>query len=142
LENSIFKKDWHDKVILIVEDNLSCYRYFEEILKRTGVTIVHLETGPDAIDYCCYTDKQIDLALVDILIPFINGVEVIREIRKCRHGVPIIAETAYSSPDVRRKSFMAGCHEYLVKPIPPQVLIATLEHYLFPEGKVVRMQFC
>ncbi len=127
-------------MILIVEDNLSCYRYFHEILKRTGAGIVHLETGPEAIEYCCDTNKPLDLALVDIQIPFINGIEVIREVRKCRKGIPIIAETAYSSPDVKRRSFLAGCHEYLVKPIPPQHLIDTIEHFLLPGGKVVNIQ--
>lgn len=137
MELSFFNKDWKGKVIVLVEDNLSCFRYFSEILKHTGATIVHLETGPEAIEYCCYSVKPADILMVDIQIPLINGVEVIREVKKCRKNLPIIAETAYASPDVKKRSFIAGCHDYLVKPIAPEHLINTLEYYLFPRVKAV-----
>ena len=130
-----------DKVVFIAEDSNTCFRYFEEIIKRTGATILRAETGTEAIEIACRQNVPIDLALIDIQIPFVNGIDVIKEIRKKRNGIPIVAETAYNTSDVKRNCYIAGCHEYLVKPIPPQQLLQVLKHYLLPETKeeVVRV---
>jgi CheY-like chemotaxis protein len=88
------------------------------------------ETGPEALELCCLRREYYDLIMVDVQIPFISGIEVIREVRRSRPSLPIIAVTAFSSNDIKRRCYIAGCHEYLVKPIPPGSLLDILKAYL------------
>lgn len=67
---------------------------------------------------------------MDILIPFISGIELTREIRKINKKVPVIIVTAYASKEVKEKSFLAGGNDYLVKPVLPDHLLEVLADHL------------
>jgi len=132
LDQPILMSNWMNKSVLIVEDSHSCFKYFTEALKRTGVLLTRAETGPEALEICCRRRQQFDLIMVDIQIPFINGIEVIREIRRQQPGRPVIAITAYSSNDIKQRCFVAGCYDYLVKPVTPGILLRSFRAFLEP----------
>lgn len=95
-----------------------------------------VKNGLDAIEICCSEDQNIDLVLMDVLIPFVNGSEATREIRKYCKELPIIAISAYDTFDNRERCFLAGCNEFISKPVLPQKLLETMASYLEPMGEL------
>ncbi|MDA3952496.1 MAG: ATP-binding protein [Bacteroidales bacterium] len=122
-------KNWENNTILIAEDEDSNYRVLQMALKRTNVNILRAENGKQAIEIC-KANKKINLVLMDIKMPELNGIEATIEIKKARPDLPIIAQTAYAMQDDEEKTIEAGCIDYLCKPIKTSVLISTLNKYL------------
>ena len=115
--------------IVIVEDDVSNFRYFETVLKKTQANIHWIKNGRDAINYCTDSSNHIDLVIMDILIPLISGIDATREIKKARKDLPVIAVTAYVSGDIQEKCFMAGCDEFMYKPLLPKQLLDSIKHF-------------
>lgn len=130
------KYDWKDKIILVVEDDDANYLYFKSLLKKTSAKVVWKKNGHDALNFINDPDQQIDLILLDVLIPFVNGIEVTRELRKKRKNLPVIVVTAYTSKEIRQSCFLSGCNEFLVKPVLPEKLISTIARYLHEDEDV------
>jgi DNA-binding response OmpR family regulator len=93
-------------------------------------------TGKEFVDYVNLGDNAIDLVFMDFLIPLINGIECIRILRKERKGTPVIMITAYSSEQSKTEAYIAGCNEYILKPIYPEKVFFLLEKYLAPGIKI------
>ncbi len=125
--------NWKGKTILIVEDDVPNYRYFEILLQETNARILWSKNGRDAVDIYCSSGENIDLIIMDILIPLITGIEATRIIKKHNKDIPIIAVSAYATRDNKEGSFLAGCDEYLLKPILPKKLLETLSSFLDTE---------
>jgi DNA-binding response OmpR family regulator len=117
------------KNIVIVEDDLPSVRYYETMLRNSGATVKIFHTGKEFVDYFG-TNPPIDLVFMDFLIPLINGIDCIRIIRKERKNVPVIMITAYSSEQTKKEAFIAGCNEYILKPVYPEKLFFLIEKYL------------
>jgi len=130
LDTKIYPYNWKGKVILVVEDDDPNFKYFEFLLKEVNADIIWVKNGLEAIEACCSADQKIDLVLMDVLIPFVNGADATREIRKYQKELPIIAISAYDTFDNRENCFLAGCNEFLTKPILPEKLLETLACYL------------
>lgn len=126
--NNITEYNWSDKKILIAEDELINYRLLEVILSKTRVTLLHGKNGREALNLF-RQNPDIDLILMDIKMPELDGCDVTREIRKVNPSVPIIAQTAYALDDERLKSIEAGCSDYITKPINKKDLIALIASY-------------
>jgi len=124
-----FVKNWKKNTILIAEDEDSNYRVLQMALKRTNINILRAENGKQAIDIC-KANKKINLVLMDIKMPEVNGIEATKEIKKLRPDLPIIAQTAYAMSEDKKSTMEAGCVDYLPKPIKAKVLISTLNKYL------------
>jgi PAS domain S-box-containing protein len=107
---------WPDKTILIVEDVASNYNYLDFLLKKTGAKILWAENGKDAIIQAEEHDA-IDVILMDIQLPDLNGLEATREIKKMRPDLPIIAQTAFALSTDEQEVYDAGCDAYIPKPI-------------------------
>ncbi len=122
--------NWENKVILVVEDDDPNFLYFKSLLKKTHAEIVWKKNGHEALEFINDSTQKIDLVLMDVLIPFINGIEVTRELKKKRKSVPVIVVTAYTSKEVKEKCFIAGCDEFLIKPVLPEKLIQTIAEFL------------
>jgi CheY-like chemotaxis protein len=118
------------KNIVIVEDDLPSIRYYETLLKNSGADVRIFNTGKEFVDYLNQENNRIDLVFMDFLIPLINGIECIRIFRKERKSTPIIMITAYSSEQAKTESYIAGCNEYVLKPIYPEKIFFLLEKYL------------
>jgi CheY-like chemotaxis protein len=118
------------KNIIIVEDDLPSIRYYETLLKNSGAEVITFHTGKEFVDYLAQLDKTIDLVFMDFLVPLINGIECVRILRKDRKNTPVIMITAYSSEQAKTEAYIAGCNEYILKPIYPEKIFSLLEKYL------------
>jgi len=122
-----------DKRIVIVEDDLPSIKYYETLLKNTGAEVLIFRNGKDFVDYITSFDGKIDMVFMDFLIPLINGIDCLRILRKERKSVPALMLTAYSSEQCKTEAYLAGCNEYVIKPIYPEKIYFLLEKYLRPE---------
>jgi len=118
------------KNIIIVEDDLPSIRYYETLLKNSGADVIIFHTGKEFVDYLAKGNNSIDLVIMDFLIPLINGIECVRILRKQKKGIPVIMITAYSSEQAKTEAYIAGCNEYVLKPIYPEKIFSLLEKYL------------
>jgi PAS domain S-box-containing protein len=129
IEESINSYNWHNKTILIVEDDKQSYYFLQELLKRTGGIIRRASNGFEAIDIC-RNDKSLDIVLMDIQLPKMNGYDATREIKKIRKDLPVIAQTAYAMAGDREKSIEAGCNDYITKPLNIETLLPKINQFL------------
>lgn len=102
--------------ILVAEDDETNYMFMERLLSRTNCTILRAVNGQEAVDRCA-SDTNIDLVLMDINMPFMNGLDATRIIKTRLPGLPIIAVTAYSLSGDKETCIAAGCDDYIPKPI-------------------------
>ncbi|HHJ11352.1 MAG TPA: response regulator [Bacteroidetes bacterium] len=131
---SNFQIDWKDKKLIIVEDDEASYQYFEALLKKTGIRIVWIKNGLDFMNYVQEEKDPADIIIIDVLIPFKNGIDATRFVKKLYPKIPVIIVTAYASREIREKSFMTGCDAYLTKPVLPHTLLTTLNEFIEAEG--------
>lgn len=128
-ENLYYQLDLSNKKILIVEDVSSNYIFLESVLKRFNASILWAQDGLKAIE-AVKKINDIDLILMDIRMPGINGYYATEKIREFNAEIPIIAQTAYALSDDREKSISAGCNDYLSKPINLEELKNVLIKYI------------
>jgi len=121
--------------VLIAEDIESADMYLTLILKNFSKEILHAKTGTKAIDIC-RNNPDIDLILMDIKMPKMNGYEATRKIREFNKDVIIIAQTAYALAGDREKSIVAGCDDYISKPINKEMLLEKIEKYFVVNDKL------
>lgn len=121
--------DLSGKKILVVEDVDTNYMYMSSLLGKMNCHIIRAETGKKAVDIC-HNDMDIDLVLMDIELPQMNGYEATGAIKQFRPDLPIIAQTAFAMMGERERSLEAGCDDYLAKPIRKEELIPVLSRYL------------
>ncbi|MBK8809039.1 MAG: response regulator [Bacteroidales bacterium] len=126
--NYLISKEINRNVILVVEDEDVNYLFIEEIFADTGVVTIHAKTGREAVDIC-NTNNEINVVLMDIKMPEMNGYEALAEIRKTRPNLPIIAQTAYAMTEDKKKVEEAGFNDYISKPISIELLIDTVNKY-------------
>ena len=120
-----------DKSIVIVEDDLPSIRYYETLLRSSGANVTIFRNGKEFVDYISQPGIKIDIVFMDFLIPLINGIECLRIFRKDRKNVPVLMLTAYSSEQCKTEAYLAGCNEYVLKPIYPEKIFFLLEKYLW-----------
>jgi CheY-like chemotaxis protein len=121
--------DWSDKTILVAEDVAANYMLIEAVLSLTHASIIWAQNGLEAVDECVRNDR-IDLVLMDIRMPGMDGITATRKIKKIRSDLPIIAQTAFTYNHEEEDIIKAGCLKVLIKPISPQVLLESLLEYL------------
>jgi CheY-like chemotaxis protein len=114
--------------ILIAEDDVVSGFFLKTVLKIFGNDIVMVKTGEEAVEIC-RQNPDIDLILMDIKMPNLNGYEATRQIRRFNKSVVIIAQTALALTGDREKAIEAGCNDYIAKPISNIKLIAMIKKY-------------
>ena len=122
------KYNFSDCCIMIAEDAPYNYEYLYSILQKTGATIIWAKDGIDVLKI--YNSSKVDLILMDIQLPEIDGYEATAQIRQSNQTLPIIAQTAYAMAEDRQKCLDSGCNEVLVKPIRMDTVLATVAKYL------------
>ena len=90
--------------------------------------ILYDKSGVEAVDICRSTN-DIDLILMDIKMPMMDGYDATREIRKFNKDVVIIAQTAFALEGESEKAILAGCNDYIAKPIDYNILVSLLHRY-------------
>ena len=108
--------NWKDKIILVAEDVETNYMLVKKSLRKTGVNLIWVKNGLEAVEEC-KKNNIIDLVLMDIRMPLMNGIEATKKIKKIKPELPVIAQTAYAMDGDREKSINAGCNDYIAKPI-------------------------
>jgi PAS domain S-box-containing protein len=121
--------DWQEKSILIVEDDLISLEYMKEIIEPTGATTILKKTGEEG--YQAYKENfSVDLILMDIRLPDISGLEIIKRIRKTDKNVKIIAQTAHAMGEDRNIALQAGANDYIAKPIVIGDFLRIIDKYI------------
>lgn len=120
MENELLK----GKKILIVEDDMSSKLYLNKILEKAGVVILNASDGEEAVNIALNND--LDIILMDIQLPIIDGYAAMGKIREVKKDVIIIAQTAYGLLGDREKIMNSGFTDYIIKPILYQNLIEKL----------------
>ena len=117
------------RIILIAEDDWISFQYLRTILEKSDITVLHAENGEQAVEFVRNT-SEIDLILMDIKMPVMDGIEATKIIKRIRPDLPIIAQTAYTYSEERSKISAIGCDEYLTKPLEYAKLNELLRMYL------------
>lgn len=107
--------------ILVAEDDPHTRRYLCDVLSSAGYEPVQAKDGDEALKRLDQT--QVDLIMLDVMMPKKNGHEVTRELRADGNMIPILMVTACETPEDRRSGFISGTDDYMVKPIDEQEMI-------------------
>ncbi len=127
-KNNIKVKPLQKNMVMIAEDEEDNYHLLKYVLKDLDLDVIWAKNGKEAIDYC--REKKISLVLMDIKMPTLSGLEATREILRFQPELPIIAQTAYTQEDDIERCRMAGCVEFISKPINLTHLRTTIAKYI------------
>jgi HAMP domain-containing protein/signal transduction histidine kinase/CheY-like chemotaxis protein len=121
-----------DKTVLIVDDDIRNIFALSTVLEEHGMIIKSAGNGRDAI-HLLREDSVIDVVLMDIMMPEMDGFETMREIRKVPglKDLPIIAVTAKAMKGDRERCIEAGAWDYLAKPVDPEQMLVVLRSWLY-----------
>ena len=108
--------------ILIVDDESRMRKLLRDFLEREGYQILEASDGIEAMDMF-YADKNIDLIILDVMMPRMDGWQVCKEVRE-HSKVPIMMLTARAEEQNELKGFELGVDEYVAKPFSPKILVA------------------
>ncbi|MBH1647306.1 response regulator [Stenotrophomonas maltophilia] len=112
------------RTVLLAEDDVRNIFALSSVLEPRGVTLEIARNGQEAVDRLA--EREVDLVLMDIMMPEKDGLAAMREIRAQRHlqDLPIIALTAKAMPDDRERCLQAGANDYIAKPIDVDKLVS------------------
>lgn len=120
--------DWKEKHVIIAEDEDSNYLLIKAILKKTGINIYRAFNGKEVLDLL-ESEENIDLVLMDIKMPVMDGLESTKKIREMGN-LPVIAQTAYAS-EIEEKEFRkVGFADYVTKPLRAPRLLSAMQRFL------------
>lgn len=121
MENEFLK----GRLILIVEDDFSSRLYLNKILEKTGARLLNAGDGQEAVD-TAFQNPDIDIILMDIQLPVIDGYTAAQKIREFRKKILIVAQTAYGLLGDKEKILDSGFDDYIIKPILAPNLVEKL----------------
>jgi len=117
--------------ILIAEDGEINFLLLKTVLKKMAnfeFIIFRAKNGKEAVNMC-KTNTEIDLVLMDIKMPVMDGYDATKQIKKMHPHLPIIAQTAYSTEEDIEKAFAAGCDDFIAKPVDLHILKPIIDKY-------------
>jgi PAS domain S-box-containing protein len=117
------------KTLLIAEDSDSSFDLLKEILSDKGIILIRAVNGIEAVNLCKY-NPNIDLVLMDIKMPEMDGYEATTLIKEFKPYLPIIAQSAYISDTDRIKALQCGCSDFICKPINKKILLSKISEQL------------
>ncbi|OQX78283.1 MAG: hypothetical protein B6D64_07040 [Bacteroidetes bacterium 4484_276] len=123
------KADWANKKILVAEDEDSNFHLLEIMLRKTKVQLTRAYNGKEAIDLI-RGGKEVDLILMDVRMPLMDGYEATALIKKFNPEIPIVAQTAYALSGDRETCLKAGCDGYISKPLNRRELYKEISKFI------------
>ena len=117
------------KTILVAEDDNISYNLLKEIIVGHNLNIIRAENGSEAIEFI-KENQNIDLILMDIKMPKVDGLTATKTIRKNNKKIPIIAQSAFAYSSDKDEAFRAGCTDYMAKPISGEELLLLITKYI------------
>lgn len=121
--------DFSDKTLIVAEDVDSNFRLIKAFLRNTKVNLLWAKDGNEVIDLL--NNHAVDLILMDIQMPKLDGIEATKLIRKMGINIPIIIQTAFALTEEIEKGHKAGCNDYITKPIRRDVLISKIAKFIY-----------
>ncbi|MCT4673615.1 MAG: response regulator [Prolixibacteraceae bacterium] len=115
--------------VLIAEDVESNYIYLKALLKKVSCDVIWAENGLKALDII-KDDGSIDLVLMDLQMPLLSGIDVVKEVRALGFDLPIIAQTAFSQDDDIENLLESGVNDVFIKPIRPHHFYKVISNYI------------
>jgi len=116
--------NWTGKKILIVDDEKNNYAFFKASLEKTNAEIIWAKNGVEAISFC--ENEKVDMILMDIQMPVMNGYDATKMIKSQNDKIPIIGQTSFFQKEYKQKVMDAGCDDYLSKPIKSSILLESI----------------
>jgi len=120
---------WEGKLFLIAEDDKFSYKFLEGFLKQTRAEVIRAVDGREAVEIC-KNNPAIDLVLMDIQMPDMNGLAATEQIKKFNRHMPIIAQTANAVSEERQRCLQAGCDDFITKPVNITELYSKIDKWL------------
>ncbi len=120
-------------LLLVAEDDRLNYAYMKAILEKKGYSIIAAENGAQALDKFA-ENPEIELILMDIKMPVMDGIKCTQQLRSKGFMVPIVALTAYAETGDEKKVLAAGCNAYLSKPVSQDDLLNCISSYVKESG--------
>lgn len=117
------------KKIMVVEDDPPSYNLLEILIKRWGFEVVWAKNGQMALDMLA-ENQHVDLILMDMNMPVLNGFEATKQIKALYPNSIIIAQTAFALAPDREKAILAGCDDFIAKPISTKKLKEVISQYI------------
>lgn len=114
--------------ILVVEDDKNTRRLTEAVLKREGYTVYTADNGIEAME--AMDNRHVDLIILDVMMPEMDGFEFTRELRESGGATPILMATARHLPIDKKKGFLAGTDDYMTKPIDVEEMLLRVKALL------------
>jgi len=108
---------WNNRVVLITEDEEVNFFYLKTLLQKANAKVIRAKNGKEAVDIITRHKGAIDLILMDLNMPVMDGYEAMRIIKSRHPSIPIIAQTAYTMNNDRHRCLEAGFNDYIAKPI-------------------------
>ncbi len=121
---------WEERSILMVEDDPVNMKFLTVLLLNTGANLLYASNGKEALELL--EQNKVDLVLIDMQMPVMDGYEATRLIKKKYPRLPVIAQTAYAIKSDEMECRAAGCDDYIAKPIDKNKLYAKIQELLFP----------
>ncbi len=119
--------NWENKTVLIAEDIDFNYLFLASALKYTKANTMWAKNGKMAIEMC--QNYKIDLVLMDIQMPSMNGFDATKKIKDLFPDLPVIAQTAFALDYEKNKILESGCDDYVPKPISLESLFLKIDKY-------------
>jgi CheY-like chemotaxis protein len=121
-------KSKKERTILIAEDDNINFLLFQKIMKTKNYKIIRAQNGEEVVAICL-SNPNIDLVLMDIKMPILNGFEALEKIQPIRPNLPVIAQTAFTTNEDKERIFKAGFSDYISKPINRSKLFEIIDHF-------------
>lgn len=122
------KLNWQSKTILIAEDTDVNFFLLMAVLENTNAKLIRVKDGLEAVDFI--KNNEVDLILMDINMPNMNGYDATKAIKSLRSDIPIIVQTAMHFEDESDEAFKAGADDYITKPIDLKTFMRKMERFL------------
>ncbi len=114
--------------ILVVDDDKNTRRLFEAVLENENYTVFTAENGEDGLRIM--DSQHIDLVILDIMMPKMNGYEFTKVLRETDNNLPILMVSAKQMPEDKRKGFLVGTDDYMTKPIDEEEMLLRVKALL------------
>lgn len=114
--------------IMVVEDDKNTRKLMDEILKQNGYNVILAKDGVEALEKM--DEQHVDLIVLDIMLPNMDGYEFTETLRKCGYYLPILMVTAKETPEDKKKGFIVGTDDYMVKPVDEDEMVLRIKALL------------
>ena len=117
------------RIVLVAEDEDVNFMLLALLVSKMGLNIIRAKNGLEAVEIC-RSDQHVDLVLMDIKMPVMDGYEATKILKEIRPALPVIAQTAYTSPTDRANAFACGCSDFISKPFKREILVSKINEHL------------